>query len=379
MRYFTLTACCLVHLVIGSVYADSVLYQAICDSTGWERSWLVGGFAATILALGVAAASYRRQFQGCDQKSLLLITSVIYMIDMGLLYLTFMTHKWLQPEIALLAYLISSVIRGGCIGVMYALTVTTVTELFTHRRGLCSGLVVMSFGLGSLLATKLYIYVLQFPLQNLMLLQFGYWVVLIVAMLLYQENKTITYTPVSTVVKEPMWRRLSVIFFLNICVGITLLSNLVALTVERGIDYNTALWLVGAAGVANGLGRIFYSTLSDIFGRMRVLSIALLFQSICLAILPWCWEVAILGIISVYGGGFAMMPSICAAYLSNGTSGYSALLVWWGVAGLVGPLLYLAIPHVALLLVASLLACICAVDADKYFFTHKNINSIDRK
>ena len=165
-----------------------------------------------------------------------------------------------------------------------------------------------------------------------------------------------------------MWKRLSVIFFLNICVGVTLLSNLVALTVERGIDYNTALWLVGAAGVANGLGRIFYSTLSDIFGRMRVLSIALLFQTVCLAILPWCWEAAILGIISVYGGGFALMPSICASHLSNGTSGYSALLVWWGVAGLVGPLLYLAIPYVALLLAASLVACMCAVDTDEYFF-----------
>lgn len=368
MRYFTLASCCLVHLVIGSVYADSVLYQAIGESLGCERSWLVGGFAVTILALGVAAATYRRQFQGHDQKSLLIITSVIYMIDMGLLYLTFMTHEWLQPEIALVAYLVASVIRGGCIGVMYALTVTTVTELFTHHRGLYSGLVVMSFGLGSLAATKLYTYFLQFPLQNLMLLQCGYWVVLIAAILMYQENKTITYMPIADVVQEPMWKRLSVIFFLNICVGITLLSNLVALTVERGIDYVDAIWLVGAAGVANGLGRIFYSTLSDIFGRMRVLSIALVFQTICLAILPWCWEVAVLGIISVYGGVFAMMPSICAAYLSNGTSGYSALLVWWGVAGLVGPLLYLAIPHVALLLAASLVACICVVDVDEYFF-----------
>lgn len=378
MRYFTLAACCLVHLVIGSVYADSVLYQAICDSTGWERSWLVGGFAATILALGIAAASYRRQFQGDDQKSLLLITSVIYMIAMELLYLTFMRHEWLYPEIALAAYLVASVIRGGCIGVMYALTVTTVTELFTRHRGLCSGLVVMSFGLGSLVATKLYVYILQFPLQNLVLLQCGYGVLLIVAMLLYQENKTITYMPISDVIQEPTWRRLSVIFFLNICVGITLLSNLVAITVERGIDYNTALWLVGAAGVANGLGRIFYSTLSDIFGRMRVLSMALLFQTVCLIILPWCWEVAILGIISVYGGGFALMPSICAAYLSNGTSGYSALLVWWGVAGLVGPLLYLAIPHVALLIAASLLAYICAKDTIEYL-NITNINSIDRK
>lgn len=365
-KYLTLTSCCLIHLVIGSVYADSVLYDVIIQSTGWERSWLVGGFAATILALGVAAANYRRQFQGGDQKSLLIITSVIYMIDMELLYLTFMPHKWLQPEIALVAYLSASIIRGGCIGVMYALTVTTVTELFTHYRGLCSGLVVMSFGLGSLVATKLYVYVLQFPLHNLMLLQCGYWVVLIVAMLLYQENKTITYMPIADVVQEPMWRQLSVIFFLNICVGITLLSNLVALTVERGLDYTDALWLVGAAGIANGIGRIIYSTLSDTFGRLEVLRVALVIQTLCLIILPWCWEIAILGIISVYGGGFALMPSICAEQLSDGTNGYSALLIWWGIAGLVGPLVYLAMPYLQLLVITSGVACICATNALRY-------------
>lgn len=156
-----------------------------------------------------------------------------------------------------------------------------------------------------------------------------------------------------------------------------MLSNLVALTVERGIDYVDAIWLVGAAGVANGLGRIFYSTLSDIFGRMRVLSIALVFQTICLAILPWCWEVAVLGIISVYGGVFAMMPSICAAHLSDGTSGYSALLVWWGVAGLVGPMLYLAIPYVGLLIAASLVASICVWDTIRYLNT-SSINPVDK-
>lgn len=362
-KYFTLISCCLIHLVIGAVYADSVLYRTICDSTGWEQHWLVGGFAVTILALGSAAARYRYQFNGSDPKSLLLITGVIYMMAMELLYLTIMPQDPIGP--VLVIYMIASIIRGGCIGVMYALTVNTVTELFTNHRGLCSGLVVMSFGLGSLVATKLYTYILQFPLLNLMLVQCGYWVVLIIAMLLYQENKPITYTPISTVIQEPMWKQLSLIFFLNICVGITLLSNLVTLTVQNGIDYSTAVWLVGIAGIANGLGRIIYSTLSDTMGRLEVLRAALLLQTFCLIILPWCWEIAVLGIISVYGGGFALMPSICAEYLSDGTTGYSALLFWWGIAGLIGPLVYLMIPSIWLLVVISAVTLLCVQNTIK--------------
>lgn len=363
-RYFTLAACCLIHLVIGSVYADSALYEAICQSTGWGRSWLVGGFSATILALGCAAASYRKCLQGASCSMILRETAVLYMFTMGITWMFILN----EHPLGVWGYLAVCIIRGGCIGVMYAMTVSYATNLFPNRRGLCSGLVVMSFGLGSLVAVKAYTYFLQFPLTNMILLQFVYWGVLLVATFMFQVKDNISYTPVSSVVVNPIWQKLSAIFFLNICVGITLLSNLVALTTERGIDYKDAIWLVGIAGVANGLGRIIYSALSDTFGRLEVLRIALLIQTFCLMILPWCWEVAVLGIISVYGGGFALMPSICAQYLPEGANGYSVLLVWWGVAGLVGPLLYLAIPHLALLIAASLVACMCAVDTDEYFF-----------
>lgn len=368
-RYLTLIACCLIHLIIGSVYADSVLYDVITQSTGWGRSWLVAGFSITILALGCSAAFYRRCFQGKNCESLLVQVAGIYIITMGLIWLTITSDKSLESleePFRLVGYMAVCISRGGCIGVLYAMTVGTVTELFTQRRGLCSGLVVMSFGLGSLIATKLYTLFLQYPIQNMILLQIGYWAVLLIAALVYQKEGVITYTSFSTVIQESMWKRLSIIFFLNICVGITLLSNLVALTLEQGLEYTDALWLVGAAGIANGLGRIIYSTLSDTFGRLEVLRLALLVQTFCLIILPWCWEVAILGIISVYGGGFALMPSICAEQLSDGTNGYSALLIWWGIAGLVGPLAYLAMPYLQLLVITSGVACICATNALHY-------------
>ena len=190
----------------------------------------------------------------------------------------------------------------------------------------------------------------------MVLLQFIYWVVLGVALKLFQKDDTITYTPITEVIQESIWKKLSLVFFLNICIGITLLSNLVNLTLQTGLNYETAVWLVAISGVANGLGRIVYATLSDTFGRLQTLRFILVFQTFCIAILPWCWEIGILGIISVYGGGFALMPSICTEHLSDGTNGYSALLIWWGIAGLVGPMVYLMVPYLQLLLIASVIA-----------------------
>lgn len=353
-KYLTLTACCLIHLVIGSVYADSVLYVAITQSTGWEQSWLVGGFAATIVALGCAAASYRKFSQGSTTRMLLTEAAALYTITMGLMW-AMVLH---EHVLGIWGYLLLCVFRGGCIGVMYAVTVSCATSLIPSHRGLCSGLVVMSFGLGSLVATRAYSHLLQFSLGDMMYLQVIYWVVLVVALVMFQKGETITYTPVATVIADPMWQRLSAVFFLNICVGITLLSNLVSMTTEQGLTYTEAIWLVGAAGVANGLGRIIYSTLSDTLGRLEVLRVALVIQTLCLVMLPWCWEVAVVGIISVYGGGFALMPSICAQYLQDGVAGYSALLGWWGIAGLVGPLVYLLVPSIWLLAATSAVALV---------------------
>lgn len=357
-KYLTLLSCCLIHLVIGSVYADSALYQAIVEFKGWERGYLVGGFAITIVALGCSAAAYRKYFNGMDYKTVLCASAAMYALSSMVIWLSILAEHPLE----LAGYWTGCAVRGGHIGIMYAITVTSVTELFPKRRGLYSGLVVMSFGVGSWIAAQIYAYILQFPLQNMILVQISYWGALFIASGLFNYPKTIHFESVKSIVQNPVWQRLSLVFFLNICVGVTILSNLVTLTVEHGISYEQAIQLVGLAGIANGLGRIVYSAISDEVGKLEVLRGILVLQTICLVILPWCWEVAILGIISVYGGGFALMPSICAQYLADGSNGYSALLFWWGIAGLVAPMLFLVAPYTQLLVISSILAYCCVKD-----------------
>ena len=141
--------------------------------------------------------------------------------------------------------------------------------------------------------------------------------------------------------RDKRWYVLAGIFFLNIGIGISLLSNLVRLSTDKGLDLNTAILIVALAGLANTIGRLLYSTLSDYIGRFDMLRILLWTQLISLmCIIIWgIWIIPIIMIISIYGGVFAIMPSLMKE-LYGSTVSYSQVLIMWGFAGLICPILF---------------------------------------
>jgi nitrate/nitrite transporter len=104
--------------------------------------------------------------------------------------------------------------------------------------------------------------------------------------------------------------------------------------------------MVGIIGLINGLGRIFWSTISDYLGRSTVYVVFFLIQIFAFYALAetssaFIFQLIVFVIISCYGGGFSCMP----AFLSDlfGTKELSAIhgkiLTAWGMAGIAGPLL----------------------------------------
>ena len=182
---------------------------------------------------------------------------------------------------------------------------------------------------------------------------FSSWLTIILALLLFREDSTIKYSSALTLIKNKSWQKLSSVFFLNICVGIILLSNMVNLTVDAGFNLEDAINLVGLAGIANGLGRIIFASAADYFGRLRTLKTAFLLQIFCAGLLFFNWQIGVLGIISIYGAGFALMPGICKEIFDDGTSAYSLLLSWWGIAGIFAPLIFLNFPYIEILVLTS--------------------------
>ena len=111
--------------------------------------------------------------------------------------------------------------------------------------------------------------------------------------------------------------------------------------------------MVGWAGMANGLGRIIFASAADYFGRLKTLKTAFLIQILCAGILFINWQIGVLGIIAIYGAGFALMPGICKEIFEDGNSAYSLLLSWWGIAGIIAPIFFLNFPRIEILILTA--------------------------
>lgn len=299
----------IIHLIIGEVYSTSVLYSQF----PWELEWSIFCFSLAILTLGISAGLYRKIYQGKPEWETIIQAIMIWIFSGVLIMVSIKTTN-------LILYTISVLIKGYAIGVLYALTISIIAEKYS--KAIYSGAVVMSFGLGSLIASQLY--------SNLSynMVTFIYSIILsiIVFFVEPEDDNSITYT------KGEFPKLLGVIFFLNISIGITLLSNLVEFTKSYGtID---GVMLVGLAGLANGIGRIVYPAIADKVGKTNCLVYILLLQFLVLnPQIPW--EIKVLIVISVYGGIFALMPSICKEHYS--LDAYCSLLPLWGLAGLIAP------------------------------------------
>ena len=339
----TLIGCCLIHLCIGSIYAISVLYPMILEITGWDTTTLVQGFSLTILTLGLSASFHQKLLSG-EKKLLVLKYAIIFWMilqfsEIGIIY-CLPSDPW---------YLIACGILGVSIGLLYVITINIVSQAGFKRVGLANGLVVFCFGLGSFISSKLFHTV---PLPYI----YGCYT-LIMLFGLYLINPTSKIESPKKFSRDPKWYGLAIMFCCNIGIGISLLSNLTNLSIGRGISLEDAVTLVAICGLANSGGRLVYSFLSDFVGKLNMVILIMILQSLALwTILQMgFWDIPILIIISVYGGLFSIMPSLMKElYEDQGTIAYSQILSMWGVAGLIFPPLFIIFGFSMLMLLAMI-------------------------
>ena len=114
----------------------------------------------------------------------------------------------------------------------------------------------------------------------------------------------------------------------------------------------------------NGVGRLFWGTMSDRIGRSRAFMAMFLLQAIAFALLPatdqfWLLLVPVAVIALCYGGGFGTMPAFATDVFGAKNAGtiYGAMLTAWSAGAIVGPLLIAAAPYrTALPIIVCLLA-----------------------
>ena len=372
-------------LCLGTVYAWSFFQSKIVLAFGWSNSLTAAAFSIAIFTLGLAAAAGGLLLPRAGPRRLALAGALAYGLGHALGAAGLATDS---VALFLLGY---GVVGGAGLGLGYVTPVATALKWFPDRRGLVTGLVVMGFGLGALLMSKLLgewllgafmpadvgeaevagAYRAALPRVFLAAgLVLGALGACAAALL---RNPPAGYLPPGYVpapvtrsagaaasrsgaacVRSGAFALMWSVLFCNVAAGIMLIAFQAPLLEEllaaarpgtsvAALAAAGAL-LIGASAVCNGLGRLVWGGLSDRIGRANVFCLILATQILAFGLLlhvrdPWLFAALVCYVLACYGGGFGTAPSLVADAFGSARMPvvYGALLTAWSAAGLVGP------------------------------------------
>lgn len=164
------------------------------------------------------------------------------------------------------------------------------------------------------------------------------------------KKKTVTVPDVSVLnaLKTPGFYGLWVMLFINVSCGIALIATAKKMGYDMvGLSMKMSTILVMGISLFNGLGRIFWATLSDYIGRSNVFIAFFVIEVIAfpllanLAATPFLFMAVTFIIISCYGGSFATMPVYISDLfgLKDMPVILGIILTAWSAGGVVGPLI----------------------------------------
>jgi len=388
-RWLVPPAALSVHLAIGQAYAWSVFKPPLEKSLGLTGAQSALPFQLGIVMLGLSAAVFGTRVERNGPRWAMFVSLCCFCSGFLLAALGATTRQyWL----VVLGY---GGVGGIGLGIGYISPVSTLIKWFPDRPGMATGIAIMGFGGGALIAS---------PWSAEMLKAFGvsydaagkvlavadnaiattflvhglvYAVFMSLGVLLVRVPadgwRPAGWTPAASktsalistnqvsaknAIRTPQFWCLWVILCFNVTAGIGILEKAAPMITDffrdtkAPVAATTAAGFVALLSLANMLGRIGWSSLSDRMGRKNMyrfylgtgaamyLLIALFTNQSKLL-----FVVCAIVILSFYGAGFATIP----AYLKDlfGTYQVGAihgrLLTAWSTAGVLGPLIINAI------------------------------------
>ncbi|WP_084125815.1 OFA family MFS transporter [Demequina sp. NBRC 110054] len=369
-RWLVPPAALAVHLSIGQVYAYSVLKPALLEHFDASHTQIGVIFSISIVMLGLSAAFGGRWMERNGPRKTMVISALAWCSGFAVAALgVAIGQLWV-------VYLGYGFIGGIGLGLGYISPVSTLIKWFPDRPGLATGLAIMGFGGGAMLAAPLS----QFMLSNyaateseaLVPTYLTLGAIYSVLMLLGAAVVRVPpkgYVPegwepsehVSKVssggqvsaknaIKTFSFWMLWLVLFTNVTAGIGILENAKPMIEDYfpAVTAAAAAGFVGLLSLANMGGRIGWSSLSDVIGRKSTYVMylgvgALAYTAVALfgpANLTLFVLLVVL-IISFYGGGFATIPAYLKDVFGEFEVGaiHGRLLTAWSAAGVAGPLI----------------------------------------
>ncbi|QQQ77637.1 OFA family MFS transporter [Saccharothrix sp. 6-C] len=357
-----------VHLAIGQAYAWSVFkppLESAMDLTGTQSAL---PFQLGIVMLGLSAAFGGTLVERNGPRWAMFVSATCFSSG----FLISAVGAWTQQYwLVVVGY---GFVGGIGLGIGYISPVSTLIKWFPDRPGMATGIAIMGFGGGALIASPWSAQMLEsfgrdsdgiartFLVHGLVYAVFMSVGVVLVRVPAAVEERQVVRSAVNVsarnALRTPQFWLLWLVLCLNVTAGIGILEKASPMIRDFFAETSTPVAAGAAAGfvallsLANMVGRITWSSTSDLVGRKNVYRLYLGVGAVTYLVLALAgnaskplFVVCAMLILSFYGGGFATIP----AYLKDlfGTYQVGAihgrLLTAWSLAGVLGPLIVNAI------------------------------------
>lgn len=357
----------LLQLCLGTVYAWSFFQSLLVKSYRWSYTETAWAFSIVIFMVGISAAWAGVNLPKYGPRKLAMTGGMLFSLSYILGGLA------LSAKSIALFYIGYSVVGGIGIGLGYVTPVSTVAKWFPDRKGLVTGVVVMGFGVGAFVMSKLLAPLLLDAARGDLVPVFMYLGVVFAIVLLpvtwFLKDPPVAAAPSAPAAhqaaKAPetveyltsgqfvmMW----IVFFCNIAAGISVISFQSPLlqeiwgfsdpSIEPAVLASYGATLIAVSSLFNGIGRLLWGMVSDRIGRVESFRLLLASQMIVFGVLmternPWIFSALVCYVLLCFGGGFGTMPSFVLDVFGAKRMSvmYGAMLTAWAAAGVAGPLL----------------------------------------
>jgi len=339
---------------------------------GWNNTQVTWVFSLAICCLGLSAAWGGMNLGKIGPRRLALAGGVLF--GSGYLLAALALHLKSLP----LLYIGYGLCGGVGLGLGYVTPVATAAKWFPDKKGLVTGMVIMGFGFGALLMSKVLLPQLMAASGGNLVTTFiwlgtGFGVITVACGLVLRyppEDLKLPGKPgicavtqaqdagadltTSNCLLSPRFFVIWGVFFCNITAGIAIigfLSPMMQDLLKRSDTHLTkehldaaGATLIAVGSLFNGIGRFFWGGISDRIGRVFTFRILLATQVLAFLVLakvplPWVFAPVVCYVLLCYGGGFGTMPSLVLDVFGARMMPviYGTVLTAWSAGGIVGP------------------------------------------
>jgi MFS family permease len=379
-RFLVPPAALAVHLCIGQAYAFSTFNLPLTKLIGitasapgdWSQKQVVWIFSIAIAVLGSSAALFGRWVERAGPRKSMFTAALCFAGGFLVAAVGIHLHQlWLL-------YLGYGVLGGCGLGIGYISPVSTLIKWFPDRPGMATGMAIMGFGGGALIAAPLSILLMTHfktavsngALETFVTMGVIYFMFMMIGVYAIRvpapdwkpagwivpaqpkQLVTTSHVAVDMAWRTPQFWLLWVVLCMNVTAGIGVLgvaSPMIQEIFSGRVSPAAAAGFVGLISLFNMGGRFFWATTSDYIGRRNTYMVFFLLGILLYSTVPTLGHLGSIGlfvaafciILSMYGGGFATIP----AYLKDMFGTYQVgaihgrLLTAWSVAGVLGPVL----------------------------------------